>query len=53
MPKSASAISLTKDLLYHIDGMSFDAAIHAGLYTNAVARMTADARAGFAKFSKR
>ncbi|MEP7353245.1 MAG: enoyl-CoA hydratase/isomerase family protein [Acidobacteriota bacterium] len=48
--KSASALSLTKDLLYHIDGMSFEAAIHAGLYTNAIARMTPDARQGFERF---
>lgn len=49
--RSASALSLTKDLFYHIDGMSFEAAIHAGLYGNALARMTPDARAGFAQFT--
>ena len=48
--KSASAISLTKDLLYHMDGMTLESAMHAGLYGNAVARMTPDARAGFEKF---
>jgi methylglutaconyl-CoA hydratase len=48
--KSASAVSLTKDLFYHIDGMSFEAAIHAGLYGNALARMTPDARKGFDQF---
>ena len=48
--KSASAISLTKDLFYHIDGMTFEAAIHAGLYGNALARMTPDARKGFHQF---
>ena len=48
--KSASAVSLTKDLFYHIDGMTFEAAIHAGLYGNALSRMTPDARAGFEKF---
>jgi len=48
--KSASAISLTKDLFYHIDGMTFEAAIHAGLYGNALARMTPDARKGFDQF---
>jgi methylglutaconyl-CoA hydratase len=48
--KSASAISLTKDLFYHIDGMTFEAAIHAGLYGNALARMTPDARQGFDQF---
>lgn len=49
--RSPSALSLTKDLFYHIDGMSFEAAIHAGLYGNALARMTPDARAGFAQFT--
>jgi methylglutaconyl-CoA hydratase len=48
--KSASAISLTKDLFYHIDGMTFEAAIHAGLYGNALSRMTPDARKGFDQF---
>ena len=51
--KSASAITLTKDLLYHMDGMTLESAMHAGLYGNAVARMTPDARAGFEKFTKR
>ncbi len=49
--KSASALSLTKDLFYHIDGMTFEAAIHAGLYGNALARMTPDARKGFDQFA--
>jgi methylglutaconyl-CoA hydratase len=48
--KSASAVSLTKDLLYHIDGMTLEAAMHAGLYGNALARMTPDARKGFDHF---
>lgn len=48
--KSPSAVSLTKDLLYHIDGMTLEAAIHAGLYGNALARMTPDARKGFDQF---
>jgi methylglutaconyl-CoA hydratase len=48
--QSASALSLTKDVFYHMDGMTFEAAIHAGLYGNALARMTPDARAGFARF---
>jgi methylglutaconyl-CoA hydratase len=48
--KSASALSLTKDLFYHIDGMTFEAAIHAGLYGNALSRMTPDARKGFDQF---
>jgi len=44
--KSASAVSLSKNLLYHMDGMTFDAAIEAGVHANALARMTEDARRG-------
>ena len=51
--KSSSAIALTKKLLYSIDGMSIDAALEAGAAANALARMTNDARQGFAKFGKR
>jgi methylglutaconyl-CoA hydratase len=51
--KSASAVSLTKSLLYHIDGMSFEAAIQAGAGTNALARMTEDAKRGIERFIKR
>jgi methylglutaconyl-CoA hydratase len=49
--KSPSAVAMTKDLLYHIDGMTLEAAIHAGLYGNALARMTPDARKGFDQFT--
>jgi methylglutaconyl-CoA hydratase len=48
--KSASALSLTKDIFYHIDGMSFEEAMHAGVHANALARLTPDARAGFDQF---
>ncbi len=51
--KSASAMGLTKKLLYAIDGMSFDAALDAGTQVNAIARTTADARRGFEQFGKR
>jgi methylglutaconyl-CoA hydratase len=51
--KSASAMGLTKNLLYAIDGMSFDAALDAGTQVNAIARTTADARRGFEQFGKR
>ena len=51
--KPGSALALTKDMLYHIDGMSFESAIHAGLYGNALARMTDEARKGFAEFLKK
>jgi methylglutaconyl-CoA hydratase len=47
---SASAASLTKYLLYQIDGMTFDAAISAGADLNAVARMTDDCKAGIQRF---
>jgi methylglutaconyl-CoA hydratase len=51
--KSASAVKLTKHLLYHIDGMTFDAAIEAGAHANALARMTEDAKRGIEKFAKK
>lgn len=51
--KPATAVSLTKKLLYEIDGMPFQAAMEAGVRMNAVARMTDDARRGFERFSKR
>jgi len=51
--KSATAVGLTKKLLYAIDGMSFEAALKAGAETNAVARMTEDAKRGFEHFAKR
>ncbi|HEY7334927.1 MAG TPA: enoyl-CoA hydratase/isomerase family protein [Bryobacteraceae bacterium] len=51
--KSVSAVALTKRLLHHIDGMSFEAAIEAGAEINAIARTTEDARQGFRRFSKR
>jgi methylglutaconyl-CoA hydratase len=51
--KSASAISLSKNLLYHMDSMTFEAAIEAGVHGNAIARMTEDARAGIAKFAQK
>lgn len=50
---SASATALSKYLLYHIDSMTFDAAISAGADLNAVARMTDDCRAGIARFLKK
>jgi methylglutaconyl-CoA hydratase len=51
--KSASAVELTKRLLYHIDGMTFDAAIEAGAQANALARMTEDAMRGIEKFARK
>jgi len=51
--KSASALALSKRLLYHMDGMSFEAAIEAGVETNAIARMTDDMKRGIEKFLKK
>jgi methylglutaconyl-CoA hydratase len=50
---SASAVALSKYLLYQIDGMTFDAAISAGADLNAIARLTDDCRAGIARFLKK
>ncbi|HWW74010.1 MAG TPA: hypothetical protein VNZ44_01365, partial [Pyrinomonadaceae bacterium] len=47
---SRSAVQLTKRLLYHMDGLTFDAALQAGADTNTIARMTEDCRAGVARF---
>jgi methylglutaconyl-CoA hydratase len=51
--KSASALALTKRLLYSIDGMTFNAALESGVQTNALARMTEDARRGIERFVKK
>jgi methylglutaconyl-CoA hydratase len=51
--KSASAVMLSKRLLYQMDSMSFEAALEAGVQTNAIARMTEDCRRGVEKFLKR
>lgn len=51
--KSASAISLSKRLLYHMDAMAFESAIEAGVEVNAIARMTDDCRRGLERFLKK
>ncbi|HLG13272.1 MAG TPA: enoyl-CoA hydratase-related protein [Blastocatellia bacterium] len=51
--KSASAVSLAKGLLYHMDGMSFETAIEAGVQLNAITRMTEDCRRGVERFLKK
>jgi len=48
--KPASAVMLSKQLLYHIDGMGFEAAVQSGVQMNAIGRGTADFRAGIEKF---
>lgn len=47
---SASAVALTKRLLYQIDGMSFEQAVSAGVEMNAIARMTPDCQEGIRRF---
>jgi methylglutaconyl-CoA hydratase len=47
---SASAVQLCKRLLYHQDGMGFEAALRSGADLNVVARMTEDTQAGVARF---
>ena len=48
--KSASAMSLAKNLLYHMDAMSFEAALEAGVQLNAITRMTEDCKRGVERF---
>jgi methylglutaconyl-CoA hydratase len=48
--KSASALALSKGLLYQIHHMSFDDALESGVQMNGIARMTADCRAGIDRF---
>jgi len=50
---SASAIQLTKSLLYQVDGMSFEQALEAGALMNAIARATPDCQQGVRKFLKK
>jgi methylglutaconyl-CoA hydratase len=50
---SRSAVVLTKRLLYHMDAMTFDAALQAGVDVNAIARMTEDCQQGIARFLKK
>lgn len=47
---SASAVAMTKKLLYESDGMSFSDAIENGVEVNARARMTDACKKGIAKF---
>ena len=47
---SKSAVSLTKSLLYQIDGLAFLEALEAGADVNVIARMSDDCRQGIARF---
>jgi len=51
--KSATAMSLSKALLYQTDGMSFEASIEAGVQANVQARTTDDFKRGVERFLKR
>jgi methylglutaconyl-CoA hydratase len=51
--KSASALALTKGLLYHIDGMSLESALQSGVFVNALARSTPDAMRGIERFLRK
>jgi methylglutaconyl-CoA hydratase len=51
--RSPSAVQLSKRLLYHADGMGFEAALRSGADVNVVARMTDDTKAGVARFLER
>jgi methylglutaconyl-CoA hydratase len=51
--KSQSAVSLAKHLLYHMDGLSFEAALESGVHLNAITRLTDDCREGLEKFLKK
>jgi methylglutaconyl-CoA hydratase len=48
--RSATALALSKRLLYQIDGASFEEGIQAGAEVNALARFTEDCREGIARF---
>lgn len=47
---SASAVMLTKYLLYQTDGMTFEQALRTGVDVNAMARLTPDCQQGVQKF---
>ncbi|MGA9769860.1 MAG: enoyl-CoA hydratase-related protein [Blastocatellia bacterium] len=51
--KSASAMSLAKNLLYHMDAMTFETALEAGVQLNAITRMTEDCKQGVERFLKK
>lgn len=48
--KPPAAISLAKSLLYHMDGLTFESALEAGVHANTLARMTSECRQGVEKF---
>jgi methylglutaconyl-CoA hydratase len=50
---SRSAVALTKQLLYQVDGMTFDEALKTGADVNVMARLTKDWQKGVASFLKK
>ena len=50
---SPSAVTLCKQLLYQMDGMTFVDGLHAGLDVNVIARMTEECKKGIARFLKK
>ena len=50
---SSTAVSLTKSLLYQVDGLAFLEALETGADVNVIARMTDDCQQGIAKFLKK
>ena len=50
---SRSAVALTKQLLYQVDGMNFEDALKTGADMNVVARLTEDCQKGVASFLKK
>lgn len=51
--RSRSAVSLTKGLLYQLDGVPFPEALQTGADVNVIARLTEDCQKGIARFLKR
>jgi methylglutaconyl-CoA hydratase len=51
--KAPDAVALTKQLLYRSDALPFEAALEAGVQTNAISRMTPGFRQGVARFLKK
>jgi methylglutaconyl-CoA hydratase len=51
--RSSSALALTKSLFYQMDTLAFDAALSAGVQSNALARLTEDCRRGIEQFLKK
>ncbi|HEU4434731.1 MAG TPA: enoyl-CoA hydratase-related protein [Pyrinomonadaceae bacterium] len=50
---SATAVALTKGLLYQVDGLAFLEALETGADVNVIARMTEDCQQGISRFLKK